>query len=386
MLASVLRAPTSLVCSLVVGAALACGAAVGCSGDDTETHAPPPVKVTPADYGAAYDKLSDWHFFRDPKTMTPADDLVAYDVIAPLFSDYTSKYRFIYIPEGETIGYTDDGPWDLPVGSILVKVFSYPADVREPDADLRLMETRVLWHEPDGWTVQTYVWNDDQTEATLEVAGKTVPVEFIGPDGSNMSNDYRVPNTNECKRCHGEQVNMGEDLVEILGPRTLELDRDHDFGDGPVNQIDEFDRRGWFTSTPTAAADRQRLVDPYDDAEDLDMRVRSYLHANCSSCHRHGGFASQSALLLDFGSTDPDTQDASNWGVCKIPTSADDTCDNTFDIVPGRPDLSIMICRLSTTAIETRMPPLGSKLIHKEGVALLTEWIAAMPPAACTPP
>jgi hypothetical protein len=85
--------------------------------------------------------------------------------------------------------------------------------------------------------------------------------------------------------------------------------------------------------------------------------------------------------LLDFAATDPASQPPANWGVCKIPTSAGGaTCGHTYDIVPGDPDRSIMICRMASTDLEVRMPPLGIRLVHAEGLALVRQWIASMPP------
>jgi hypothetical protein len=51
----------------------------------------------------------------------------------------------------------------------------------------------------------------------------------------------------------------------------------------------------------------------------------------------------------------------------------------TYDIVPGQPDASILVYRINSTEPEIRMPELGRNLIHAEGLALIREWIAAMP-------
>lgn len=357
---------------------------VACSDDTDTTPAPEPkLNVTAPPFDQPFDKLSDWHFFKDALTQEPADDLLAYDVIAPLFSDYTTKFRFMHVPEGGKITYSDKSFWEYPEGSVLVKTFAYAKDVRKPYDDLRLVETRVLFKEPTGWTQHTYVWNDEQTDATRLVAGKFIPIDFIGIDGTTVHNDYRVPNTNECKNCH-----KIEDTVSPLGPTTRELDREFDYAAGSENQLDHLVGLGWLDAPPPAAM-RERLVNPYDAKEDLFLRVRSYWDANCSACHRVNGEASTSALLLDFHSTDPtDPKNTSaNWGVCKEPTSAGQAdCGLTNDVVPGEPDLSIMPCRMQSTDLEKRMPPLGSKVVHQEGLALIREWIASLPPDTCTPP
>jgi uncharacterized repeat protein (TIGR03806 family) len=350
---------------------------------DEETTAPPtpPLEVTPAPYGEPYDRLSEWHLFEDFQTQTPASDLIPYDVISPLFSDYTTKFRFLYVPPGASITYSATDTWDFPEGSLLVKSFAHPADVRSPFADLTFVETRILVREPEGWVAHTYVYDETASDAERFVAGKAVPKSFIGPDGETIETDYRIPNTNECKNCH----KLDDDIMP-LGPRTRQLDRDHDFGDGPEGQVDALVAKGLLSETIEPAADRERLVDYHDESADLSLRARSYFDANCSACHRTGGEASTSALLLDFASTDPETQPESHWGICKTPTSAGGAnCGLEFDVVPGRSDLSILICRMTTLDAEKRMPPLGSKVVHSEGLELLSAWIDAMPPGDCTP-
>ena len=50
-----------------------------------------------------------------------------------------------------------------------------------------------------------------------------------------------------------------------------------------------------------------------------------------------------------------------------------------FDIVPGKPDASILIYRVSATEPATKLPELGRNLVYDEGVALLRDWITQMP-------
>src|SRR5262249_4993118 len=115
----------------------------------------------------------------------------------------------------------------------------------------------------------------------------------------------------------------------------------------------------------------------------LSLRARSYLHANCAHCHTTGGGAAQSGLLLDLADSDPEENPA-NVGICKLPTSAGGaTCGLTVDIVPGDPDPSVMICRVETTDTEVRMPPLARQLVDEAGVALLRDFIEALPASTC---
>jgi uncharacterized repeat protein (TIGR03806 family) len=377
-----------LVASVGFGAALGGGGVLGaCSAEQKPPT--PPVEVTAPPYGMPFDTLAEWHLFSDPLHQTPADRVIPYEVISPLFSDYATKFRFLYMPKGVTINYTDTGAWDFPVGTVLVKTFAYRADSRDPSSALRLLETRLLWREPDGWSVHTYVWDDAQKTATRNVAGPIIPSDFIDPSGQMVHNDYAVPNTAQCKECHstGNTPSMSgqaNGVVTPLGLKTRQLNREHDYGGtiGKANQIDHFASLGFFSAPPPGASARPSLVDPMGTS-DVSTRVRSYWDGNCSHCHSKGGFASSSALLLDFPSTDPASNPPANWGICKMPTSDPFPCGNVNDVVPGNPDASIMVCRVGTTNAKYKMPLLGGNLVDAQGVELIKAWISSLTPATC---
>ena len=346
----------------------------GCSSSDS---APPQTVegVNPAPEGEPWKTLDEWQLFTDAAEQEPEERVIPYDVNSPLYADYASKYRFLYVPDGKKIGYADTAVWELPVGSILVKTFSYFADVRDPSSDERLLETRLLIHQTDGWKPHTYLWNESQTEATLKTGGTDLDVTFIDESGTERTNSYSVPSENDCRSCHGK---LGQ--TDTLGGRTRQLDRDHDYGDGPVNQIDHLAELGLLDDAPAPGEDRQRLEDPFGDAPVWD-RARSYLDSNCAHCHQTGNAqAAQSGLFLDYDSTDPALGDPAGIGVCKQPASAGGaTCGYSFDIVPGKPDESIYICRMESTNPKYKMPTVGRNLVHTEGVALMRDWIASMP-------
>jgi uncharacterized repeat protein (TIGR03806 family) len=327
--------------------------------------------VTPAPEDEPFTTLAEWHLFSDARKQTPAPRVVPYEVISQLFADYATKYRFLYVPDGALIGYSATATWDLPVGTILVKTFSYLTDTRDPSRGERLLETRLLVHESAGWAPHTYVWNQEQTSATLKVGGDIIDGTFIDASGSARTNSYIVPSENDCRSCHGR---LGH--TDTLGGRTRQLDRDHDYGAGPENQLDHLARLGLFDRAPEPKGERVHLVDPLGTAP-VPERVRSYFDGNCAHCHRPGDFAASSTgFWLDYESTDPLTARAANWGLCKQPTAAGGaTCGHQFDLVPGSPDDSILVCRVESTLPKVRMPPVGRNLVHAEGAALIREWI-----------
>jgi uncharacterized repeat protein (TIGR03806 family) len=333
--------------------------------------------VTPPPFGAPWQTLGEWNLFADISSGAPNARVVPYDLISPLFSDYANKRRYLFVPDGSTITYSDTDAWDFPVGSILVKTFSYPIDPGAPDGAQDLLETRILFKEPTGWTAQTYVYDATDTEAALTITTKFIPVVAETPSGLPIDT-YVVPNGNQCIECH-----KSFDTARHLGPSTRQLDRDNDYGSGPVNQLDHLASLGYFDTTPAPAGQRVRLVDPFDDTNpDLSYRVRSYFDANCAHCHTAGGHATPpSALDLTLSATDPGGN-AASWGECVVPTSCSCCPGKTHDVVPGDADASIMPCRLESTAINEKMPPFGS-FSHEEGVALVRAWIDAMPATGC---
>ena len=58
-------------------------------------------------------------------------------IVSPLFSDYSVKYRFLYLPPGKRITWHDTDRWEFPVGAVLIKTFSYPVDARTPSLGRR---------------------------------------------------------------------------------------------------------------------------------------------------------------------------------------------------------------------------------------------------------
>ena len=107
------------------------------------------------------------------------------------------------------------------VGTVIAKTFAFPRDARDPSQGRRLIETRILKREPDGWVGLPYIWNKEQTEATLDVAGDMVDVSWIHTDGRTRTDNYIIPNANQCKGCH----KAGE-IMRPIGPKARNLNRD----------------------------------------------------------------------------------------------------------------------------------------------------------------
>jgi uncharacterized repeat protein (TIGR03806 family) len=317
-------------------------------------------------------KLSAYRLFDgDPKDQRPAPGVIPYDLNSPLFTDYAEKFRFIKLPDGTSATYNGDEPPTFPEGTVIAKTFAYPADMRRPSQGRRLIETRILRREPEGWAAYPYVWNAEQTEAVLDVAGGTVDVAWIHFDGSKRTNNYIIPNTNQCKGCH----KIGDALTPI-GPRPRQLNRDYRYEDKVENQLEHWSKRGVLTGAPASAGVPRLAVWDDPTTGSVDARARAWLEINCAHCHSPEGPARNSGL--DLRSTQ---QNPTSYGIFKPPVAAGiGSGGRSFDIVPGHPESSILTYRIASTHPGIMMPELGKRLVHEEGVRLVEEWIRGITP------
>jgi uncharacterized repeat protein (TIGR03806 family) len=353
-----MRRRASFIALLVVAAA--------CGGDDAPPYDPgdPP-----------YEKLSDWGFFEgDLVAQQPADDVILYRVAAPLWADFAGKGRYMRLPEGGKIDYTDMDAWSFPEGTIFIKTFFFDTDRSTDDDAPRIVETRLLVQESTGWESYIYLWDDAQEEATRVKAGADVDISYTDESGAAQTQLYLVPDQNTCSDCHER-----DDVAQVLGPITHQLNVDAPPESAiQGNQIDAFAELGLFASAPGPASALPAFAEP-DGTADLDARARAYLHGNCSHCHRPGAGGGPSGLSFLAWEGDPAT-----FGVCKVPAAAGGGAGGRqVDIFPGDPEASIVPFRMRSTDTEIKMPELPSLLADDFGAQLVSDWIAAMTYPPC---
>jgi uncharacterized repeat protein (TIGR03806 family) len=214
-------------------------------------------RTVPTD--APLQRLSEYHFFEGTLSdLKPAKGVFDYEVNAPLFSDYAEKARFVHLPEGQAMTWDSSGVWQLPVGSTIIKSFYYYKDAGHPEAGRRIIETRLLLRQPNGWKALEYIWNADQTDATLEVAGATIPVEWRSADGKQQRLDYQVPNLNQCKGCHSY-----DGQFTPIGITARQLNR----GVGVDNQTLKWARAGLLTLPSAYDPEQSARLTDYRDGQ-----------------------------------------------------------------------------------------------------------------------
>jgi len=288
----------------------------------------PTADSAPSDFP---DLLSETGCFDGP---SPGGALIPYDVISPLWSDGAEKARYFAIPDDTTIDVEADGDLTFPPRSVLVKTFRF---------DDAPVETRLFVRQEDGdWAGYTYQWDEDGADATLVVGGGAVDL---------ATHTWALPSSNQCLECHSEAAGRS------LGLELAQLEQGA--------QVDRLEEMGLFSS---ALPEITPLSDPTGD-DDLDVRARSYLHANCSGCHRPDGPGRGD---LDLRAT------AEDMGVCdETPEEGDLGITDAVVLAPGEPDRSVLLERMERLDAY-RMPPLGSSVVDEDGTALIEAWISGM--------
>jgi parallel beta-helix repeat protein len=312
--------------------------------------------------------LSSYNLFKNPSDAlsAPNEGGHSYDLNTPLFSDYASKDRTIFLPAGKQMNYRSDKAFDIPVGAVIAKTFYFPENINAPTGPRKVAETRLLIHRADGWKGLVYVW--DGEKAQLKRGGAKVDTAWIDANGQPVSNAYRVPNMAQCTGCHTKG--------EPIGVKAGYLNRKGHGDFAAQNQLQALSNAGALTGLPSDETTVPKFATWNDpNSGSLSDRAKAYLDINCAHCHSVVGKASTSGLYLNLGRPED-----VNFGFCKPPVAAGRGAGATrFDIVPGKPEESILVHRLASTKAAVKMPELAKGLVHAEGVELISAWIQSLP-------
>jgi uncharacterized repeat protein (TIGR03806 family) len=282
----------------------------------------------------------------DPRS--PAPGLIPYGVNSPLWSDGADKVRFMALADGTTIDVGDDGHFELPIGTVLMKTFRVGG---------KPVETRLLMRHDDGaWAGYSYEWLDDQSDALLLSSSKE---KRLG------GQTWHYPSRGQCLLCHNAAAghSLGLELGQLDGDFVYVATK------RVSNQLETLDHIGMFSARlgPRAVV---AYPDPQGTAP-IDQRARAYLHANCSICHRPDG----------LGIVDMDlriSRSLAETHTCNVePTEGDLGVAGARRLVPGVPERSMLSIRPHAAAVG-RMPPLATSVIDDDGVAVIDDWIESL--------
>src|SRR5690606_22375717 len=124
---------------------------LSCSKDDDGDYTPiieEPTSPVVVDLTAVpYPKLSDYKFFEGPlKDQRPSLDVLPFEPVSSLFTDYAYKKRFVWMPKNTEASFNGDGKiLALPTGAALIKHFYYKnvQNISSPGGE-RIIETRIM--------------------------------------------------------------------------------------------------------------------------------------------------------------------------------------------------------------------------------------------------
>ncbi len=282
----------------------------------------------------------------------------------PLWTDGASKSRWIFLPEGSHIDISNVDAWKFPVGTKLWKEFSFNG---------HKVETRMIWRtSANDWVFASYVWNDEQTDATLAPA-------------TGISNAYEIaagkrhsiPAESDCRSCHLSSPGVA------LGFTALQLSDDRD----PFAPHQDSLRADMLTLRKLL--EQNRLNPPRQDLVTHPPRIRAenpaaraamgYLSANCGGCHNSTGPLARLGLnmLHNVDAHDSDPEPAmstllNSRGRFVIPNLPPDS---TRFIQPGKPEHSSILYRMKSRRPSSQMPPLGTVIVDSVAVELVQAWI-----------
>lgn len=298
--------------------------------------------------------LSATRIFSDLATLTPAEGFIEYGMNAPGYLDGATGRRWFGIPSNTTAGFSDTGPWTFPVGSMFVQHFEL-----DLTGGVRPVETRVLIKRERDIAGYSYRWRSNASDADLLPGGFTEDLELA----TGGTQTYEYPARTDCNDCHNTPAG------EVLGVITRQLNRENPAGTD--NQLDALDSAGFFSTDIGPASMLEAYVDPFDAAEDLETRARTYLAANCAQCHQPDGGAGV-ALDLRF-----DTANADMNAIDVVPSAGDLGIVGARIIASGSKETSVLWERINRVD-DFRMPTVARHAADTAGVDLVGQWIDAL--------
>lgn len=276
------------------------------------------------------------------------------------------------------VTYTVEWPKD----SVLVQTYSYYKEdlgLNQPNPvqTSKFIETQILHYDGVDWNAYSYRWNEDDSDAELvPAAGEERTVHA----GAAWKKQWRFHSRAECIRCHNSWTGyaLAFQPLQLVGvPRFNAPPRDP--GARLLDQTDIFQSLQLLDSHFLEQTN-QRLVDTRSPAINFEnsfffqqsqLRARSYLHANCSHCHRQNAGGAVN-MMLNTELLLPQTRTV---GV--TPQQGGLGLRNPKLIDPGNPWNSVICVRMAKPGAG-HMPLVGLHDVDVEGLRAIEDWIAQM--------
>lgn len=298
--------------------------------------------------------------FSDLGALNPSTGLIPYTVNSPLWSDGAIKSRWVAVPNDgppytgdEQISFVPVGEWSFPNGTVFVKHFELT--VNEITGARKRLETRLLVRNQDGAVYGvTYKWRADNSDADLLPDGLDEDIAITTSSGATRIQTWSYPSRGQCLVCHNSAANY------VLGLKTHQLNGDFTYpATGRTdNQLRTFAHIGLLNPTPNEADIPTYLksVPVADTSVPVQYRMRSWIDANCSQCHRPGGIG------------------PGYDGRFYTPLENQDLIDTfvRFRDVEGSP-----LYERDNALDDRKMPPLAKNVVDEAAMTTLRQWIAS---------
>ncbi len=319
--------------------------------------------------------LSQVGAFTNLATLTPAPGLIPYNVNVPLWSDGAVKKRWMAVPSdgtndtlGEKITFSPTNEWQFPAGTVFIKQFDLPVDENNPGTVQRL-ETRFLVRDDNGGVYGvTYKWRADGSDADLLPTGTNLNYQINTTSNTVRTQLWSFPSRQDCLACHNANAHY------VLGPKTHQLNGDFTYPQTgrTDNQLRTLGHLGLFTAGFDEAqiGNYLKSYNITNTSQPLVDRVRSYIDANCSQCHRPGGQRAN----FDARYTVPLEQQNLIYGpVLDAVNGPEDRVVRPQDL------LHSMLHNRANRVGALQMPPLAKNVIDASAVQLFADWINSLP-------
>ena len=320
--------------------------------------------------------LSQLGVFTNLAALATATGFHPYTVNSPLWSDGAVKKRWLAVPNdgthdtpAEQIVFSPTNEWKFPSGTVFLKHFELPVNDTNAAITQRL-ETRLLVVDQNGAAYGlTYKWRADGSDADLLSTGTNANYVITGAGGILRTQVWSFPSRSDCLVCHN--ANAGY----VLGVKTHQLNCPTTYPETGVtdNQLRALGNIG-LLGTNYNEAQLGSYLKSYsvtNTSVSLELRVRSYLDANCSQCHRPGGVQA----YFDARFVTP----LSSQGIIQGPTYTFITDTNDRVVVPQDLSHSLLYNRASRVG-QYQMPPLAKNVVDTDAMLAISDWINSLLP------
>ena len=311
----------------------------------------PPLPETLRETGL----YSDWN------AKVVATGLLAFAPQYPLWTDGAEKSRWLFLPEGSWIDASDPDAWVFPVGTKVWKEFRFhgaPA------------ETRLIERTAAGWRYASYVWRPDGSATLVHERG------ILNSVAIREGVRHAIPSRADCTACHEAGPSR------LLGVSALQLSDDRDplaphaepVPAGGVT-LQTLVARGLVRHLPSTLVQTPPRIAA---STPVSRAALGYLHGNCGMCHTGVGEIASIGFTLQYTLAQPSAMPPAVATALAVPSRFTATAHpHIVDrIAPGNPDASMLVARMASRHPVLQMPPLGSRLVDEDAVALLRRWIA----------